>query len=411
VSNVLDRPRASSARSATARPEPLASVWVRGAFAATWAVVVGVASLIVVALVVWAADSQSVASAGGAMRFAAQLWLLAHRTPLRVVGGGALTIPPLALTIGLGLLLARASAILARSTDCADGRGLSIIVASVTAPYAILATVLAAVTASSALRPSVGAAFVCAVLIGGLSATIGATRGAGLIRPAWRSLPVDVRGSVEAASAAGVVLLTMATLLAFGSLVAHGHLFGSIVGSYHGSPGEIAMVVLSLLMLPNAACFALGYIAGPGFAIGAGTSVAYGGSHLGAMPAFPLLAAVPSGPAPWQILSICIAALVAAGVVAGGRVARLTTLDLKERVRTALVGGAVLGIGTAVLVGFAGGPSGPGRLSAVGPSPWQVGLAVAGEVAVVSTVTVLIRATAWGGRLRDRLVRRHHSAA
>jgi hypothetical protein len=164
--------------------------------------------------------------------------------------------------------------------------------------------------------------------------------------------------------------------------------------------------VLSLLMLPNAACFALGYIAGPGFAVGAGTSVAYGGSHLGAMPAFPLLAAVPSGPAPWQILAVCIAALVAAGVVAGGRVARLTTLDLKERVRGALVGGAVLGIATAVLVGYAGGPSGPGRLSAVGPSPWQVGLAVAGEIALVSTVTVLVLATAWGGRLRERVTRR-----
>jgi hypothetical protein len=402
VSNVLDRPRVPSPRSAAARPEPIASVWLRGAFAATWAVVVGVASLIVIALVVWAADSESVATAGGAMRFAAQLWLLAQRTPLRLAGGGALAIPPLALTVGVGALLARATAIVARSTACSDGRGLSVIVASVAAPYAVLATVLAAMTASAAMRPSVGAAFVCALLVGGVSSAIGALRGAGLIRSTWRSLPRDVRGSLEAAGSATVVLLGAATLLAVGSLLAHAHQFGSLVGSYHSGSGEFAMVLLSLLMLPNAAVFAVGYVAGPGFAIGAGTSVTYGGSHLGAVPAFPLVVAAPSGAAPWQILTICVLALLATGVVAGVRVARPAESSLKDQLRRGLGAAAAVGLGAAVLVGYAGGPAGPGRLSAVGPSPWQVGLAVAGEIAVVSSVTVLVLATAAGERLRER---------
>jgi hypothetical protein len=166
------------------------------------------------------------------------------------------------------------------------------------------------------------------------------------------------------------------------------------------------MVLLSLLMLPNAVCFALGYLAGPGFAVGAGSSVAYGGSHLGALPAFPLLAGVPTGPAPWQIIALGGVALVSAGVVAGWRIAGVTTLTLKERVRTALACGAILGVFTAVLVGYAGGPSGPGRLAAVGPSPWKVGLAVAGEVGLISSLAVLFLATAWGERLRERIAAR-----
>ena len=69
----------------------------------------------------------------------------------------------------------------------------------------------------------------------------------------------------------------------------------------------------------------------------------------------------------------------------------------------ALVAAAVLGLGAAVLVAFAGGPSGPGRLSAVGSSPWQVGLAVAAEMAVTSVVVVVV---VWWVQRR----RRHPSA-
>jgi len=396
-SDVLDRLRVPPARSSSTRSEPVGSVWVRGAFAATWAFAVGVASLVVLALVVWAADPRSVATAGGAMRLAAQLWLLAHRTPLRV-NGGALTLPPLGLTLVLGMLVARATAIVARGTRCADGREFGIVVASVTVPYAVLATALAALTPSSAIHPSVGAAAVCAVLIGGLSATIGAVLGAGLARQTWRSLPLELRVSLDAAGASAAVLVGAATVLVIASLLAHGHEFGAMLSNYSGTPGEFSMVLLSLLLLPNAVMFSLGYLVGPGFAIGAGTSVALGGAHIGAMPALPLLAGVPTGRAAGPVMAACIAAIVLAGAVAGWRVTRRSTLTTPDRVRSALVAGAVLGIGAALLVGFAGGPSGPGRLRAVGPSPWQVGLTVAGEASVVAVVVVL--SAAWIGLAR-----------
>jgi hypothetical protein len=389
VSEVLDRLRVSAVRPPAARSEPVASVWVRGAFAATWAVAVGVAALVVLALVVWAADSRSIANAAGAMRLAAQLWLVAQRTPLRV-SGGAITLPPLGLTLVLALLLARATAIVARGAKCADGRELGIVITSVTAPYAVLATILAAVVPSSSFRPSIGAAFVSAAIVGGVSATIGAARASGLGAEAWRTLPLDLRASLDAAGSAIAILIGAATVLVMGSLLAHGHEFWVMLRSYSGSPGEFSMALLSLLLLPNAVVFSVGYLVGPGFAIGAGSSVGFGGVHLGAMPALPLLAAVPSGRAPWPVTAACFAAVVLAGTVAGWRVARRPTLGVADRVRSALFSGAVVGIVVAILAGFAGGPAGPGRLSAVGPSPWQAGLAVAVETGVVAAVVVLI---------------------
>jgi hypothetical protein len=396
VTDVLDgRTRVAAARPSTTSNEAVASVWIRGAFAAAWAAALGVASLVVLALVVWAADSQSGASAGGAMRLAGQLWLVAHRTPLRI-SDGALTLPPLGLTLVLGSLVARATAIVARGTRCSDVRDFSVIVTSVALPYGIFATVLAVATPSTTIRPSAGAAFVCAVLVGGVFAAIGAARGAGVTRLAWRSIPTDLRVSLRAAGAAAAVLLVAATLLTFGSLLVHAHRVGTIVNSYSGTAGVFSMLLLSLLLLPNAVVFSVGYLAGPGFAVGAGTSVALGGSQVGAMPALPLLATVPAGPAPLPVLIASVIVLVAAGGLAGWRVARSSTLNLQGQVKSALVAAAALGIGAALVVGFAGGPAGPGRLSAVGPSPWQVGLAVTGEIAVVATIVVL--ASAWKRR-------------
>jgi hypothetical protein len=56
--------------------------------------------------------------------------------------------------------------------------------------------------------------------------------------------------------------------------------------------------------------------------------------------------------------------------------------------------GAVAGVLTAIGVGLAGGPVGPGRMAVVGASPWQVGLATAGEVTAVAALVVAVAARA-----------------
>lgn len=365
-------------------------MWVRGAIAAAWAVLVGVSSLIVLALVVWAADSAASANAGGAMKFAVQLWLLAHRVPLRVPSGGALTIPPMALTLVVGALIARGSAIIARSAECHDARDVGVIAVAVAGPYAVMATVLAVVTPSAALRPSIAAAFLSSIVIATIAGMIGAARGSGLVRPTWEAMPGETQTVLAGIARAGVVLFGAAMVLTVGSLLAHLHEFGTIAGDYSGFSGTFAMGALAVLMIPNAACFAVGYISGPGFAVGTGTSVSYTSVHLGAVPAFPLLATVPSGPAPWQIMVLFIAAVVGAGVAAGLRIASLPSSSLRTRVRLAAITGGVFGLAVTAIVGFAGGPGGPGRLSSVGPSPWRVGLATATEVAVVAVAAVVV---------------------
>ncbi len=376
---------------APTRAEAAGSVWVRGAFAAAWSAALGLGLLLVVSLILLTTDSRATASAGDAARLATQLWLVAHRSPLQVPGG-VLSMPPLALTLALGLIVARASAIVARASRCADVRALGPVVISVALPYAVIAAVLAGVVRTGTLRPSPGAAFVCAALVSGLFASLGATRGAGLGREAWQSVPLRLQVPLQAAGTAAILLLAAASLLTVGSILAHLHRFTSVVNGYAGAPGEISMLLLSLALVPNAAIFGLGYLTGPGFAVGTGTAVAIGSSHVAAVPALPLLTAVPAGRAPWPVLAWCVLAVVVAGIAAGRRITRSSTLDLTGRLQSVVVAAAALGVVAAVVTGFAGGPAGPGRLRAFGPSPWQVGLAVAGETAVVAALAVLAAA-------------------
>ena len=314
---------------------------------------------------------------------------------------GVWALRPLGLTIGFGLLVARAAAILARSFSCEDSRDVGVVAAAVAVPYAVLSALLALIAGSGSLKPSIGVAFLCAAVIGGLAATIGAFRGAGQTTAVWGAMRADLRLSLQASGTAGFVLLGAATLLAIGSVLSHSSQFGDSLRSYRGASGQFSMILLSLFLLPNAIIFALSYIVGPGFAIGSGTSVAYGGAHVGATPALPLLAAVPTGKAPFQIVALCLAVLVVASVLGGWRIAKAPDLTLQDQLRIVLVSAVVLGVGAAALTGIAGGSAGPGRLREVGPSPWQVGLTLAGEMAVVAGLVVLV--VSWSAPVRDRI--------
>jgi hypothetical protein len=159
----------------------------------------------------------------------------------------------------------------------------------------------------------------------------------------------------------------------------------------HGPAGVLSLLVLGLLLLPNAVLWAAAYSVGPGFAVGVATSVAPTGVHVGDVPSFPLLGALPgTGSAP-AVALLAVLVPVLAGALVGLHAVR-TRPDgdrpgaLVVPVRAALSGvlaGAALG-GLALLTS---GSLGNGRMSVLGPDGWPVGLAAAGEVAALAALT------------------------
>jgi hypothetical protein len=376
--------RSNSERGATgARPGLLSSVWARGLVSALWATAVGCAVLVFAVLIAWAGDSRSGAGAGSAIRTALQLWLAGHRVPLHVEGG-TIVLAPIGLTVGLCWLVARAAAVLARGQQVDDPRGVGLIAVAVGVPYAVLSTFVAAAAHSSHVRPAPAVALVAGLLLGMGSAGWGAARGVGLVRSCWTRLPAAAARPLSGGLAASGVLVVGGLLLLVASLATHAATAWSDVGALGGGGvGAGAVLVLDLLLVPNAALAAVGYLAGPGFGVGAGSAVTIGSVHAGALPALPLLAAVPRSSAGVVVEGLVLLVLVGAGLAAAGVVARFGEPLLRSML-LALGAGAVAGTVIAALVAIAGGSGGPGRMTAVGASPWQTGLAVAAEVAAVA---------------------------
>ena len=164
-----------------------------------------------------------------------------------------------------------------------------------------------------------------------------------------------------------------------------------------GVVGGAGLVLLNLALLPTAAVWAASFAIGPGFAMGAGTSLGPAGSSVGALPAVPVFAAVPDPVLFPDRVWLVVLVPVAAGALAGIRIARAGGGERRQLV-DALGTGLLSGLVFAVLAWLSGGSLGADRMSEFGPSPLLSGVLLAGEVAVTALVTVVLWQTFRGRR-------------
>ena len=85
-----------------------------------------------------------------------------------------------------------------------------------------------------------------------------------------------------------------------------------------GLSASLLMAAVSVAYLPNVAIWGSAFSVGPGFAVGAKTSVTLGAVHLGAVPAVPLLAALPANGAPPTFAKLAVIAPIGAGCSLAG---------------------------------------------------------------------------------------------
>ena len=388
MTELLTRPPAATT-STVSETSGTGSVWWRGCLAALWAVALGLASLVVLVLIVWATDSRSGAGAGQAIRFALQLWLVAHKVPLHI-GAATVAVAPLGLTLGLSFLVARAAAVLARGHDVRDVVGILTVGTAVGVPYAVLTAFVAAAATAAPVRPSPVAAMGCGLVVGWLAATWGAARGTVGVRALVQSLPRGLGRPLAAGAVALAVVFAGGMVLDLASLAVHARTAADLSDALGtGVVAGFALLLADALLLPNAALATVGYLTGPGFAVGTGTSVSLGGSHVGSVPALPLLAALPHGPAPILVRLLAIVLLLLAGGLAAWWVVRDGEPSPSAILCRVFGAAGCAGVLAALLVAAAAGPAGPGRMAAVGASAWQVGLVLAGEIAFVATLVAL----------------------
>lgn len=382
---------------------------VSGVVAALQAVAFSLAVVVLpgVAAFVASSDTGSTAGWGQSVTVAAGLWLLGHGVPL-VASGTTVTLVPLGLT-ALALLCAFASA--RRSAHTATSAWVA-----GTVTYAV-ATLGVALLAGTTTPWGLAVAVVGGALVGGLGLGAGilarpdAPAAGALAGPVDRWLPATVRLGLRGALVATGLLVAASALLVGAWVVAGRATSGDILlGLAPGPVGGLVLGVAQLLVLPNLVLWAAAWLVGPGFVVGEGSTFTASGSDPGALPAVPLLGALPDDAWTTALTPWLPALVVVIGLVAGAYVWRrlpdAVGADDADPVRWSEVALALAGLaaGAGLLLGaltwVGSGAVGPGRLQTVGADALVVGLLAAAEVGGGAAVALVC------GRL-DVLGRRH----
>jgi hypothetical protein len=341
------------------------------------------------------------------------IWLLGHGVPLT-----ADTVTVSLAPLGIAALALFATYVSAKRYAPVSARAW----AAGAITYALGATAVAAL-AGSAPGWSLAVATVAGLIMGGLGMALGI-----LARPdgptfteigeraealAYRLAGVDLvpatfRLGLRAGAVVVALLLGGAALLVATWAVAGRATSSDIITALEpGWTGGIVFAVAQLALLPNLVLWAVSWLAGPGFAVGEGTSFTPFGTVSGPLPAIPLLGALPGEDWANPVSAWAPVLVVACGVVAG--------LFVWQRLEPSLVrwpdvgwvfAGIVATPGVLLLLGqwIAAGAGGPGRLSDVGANPLVTAGLVAAEVGGGAAAVLLgakLDAIGLVGRLRD----------
>ncbi|WP_432002520.1 cell division protein PerM [Streptomyces sioyaensis] len=434
MSQFTDRGPALSShgRTAAQRSSAIGAAFLGGVTAAG----LGLGALTVAVLLLWVASPAPDSGPSGALHLAADLWLLAHGgdlvrtgTPSGVPAPVAVT-PLLLVVLPVWLLHRAARHALATAVDGRPAPGDAPGAASVVTPRTLLGALL-----TGYLCIAAGALLYAGA--GGLSAEplsvlvyVPATAVATLAATAWRLLrhpgadllperalracarvPDGLRtffSGARCAVAGRAAGFALAALLGSGALLT---LLG--LGLHAGRVGQdllqlapdwasrATVLLLCLVLLPNAAVWGTAYGLGPGFTVGAGSTVGpLGTSAHPVLPQLPLLGGVPDAgpgsPLTWAVavLPMVAGVLLARSVVrpgdqgspgaAGGPWSWWATACV------AALGAGFCGAAMALLAGLSGGALGTGALAAFGPSWWRTGLAAAGWTALTGIPGALV---------------------
>ena len=215
-------------------------------------------------------------------------------------------------------------------------------------------------------------------------------------------IPVEWRDNIVAALRIAAAILVGLIGVASGALVI-GLLLGfstevSLYESLHtGILGGLAITVAQLALVPVAVVWMVAWIAGPGFALGAGAVVSPFAATVGAVPAIPILGAIPESTSvgPWvTAIPVVIALIVAARTATDAHVTDAGTIG--RTAVTALMAAIAVVVAVMVIGSYASGAAGPGRFDHLGINPILVGGVLAAGTLV----------GAFGGLLISNQVRR-----
>lgn len=368
MTDLLEPPGTRASTETTSEARPLRSLAIGAGAAGAGSALLVLAGCLALAVVGWfASDAGGHGTTRDALRVGTDGWLLAQGAHLGLTTSGAtITAVPLGLTALSCYVAHRFGRWAAATSAIGDLRALALGVLVLSGVYGLVALLAAVLASTAEAEPGLVGAFAGGFLLAAVGGGSGLLRGSGVD---WRSLvPEHVRAIAVGAVGAVLMLVAASSVLLAVALLADLGTAANVLSRLHADvSGGLLYTALVAAVAPNAVLLAGSYLLGPGFAVGTGTLVSPASVVLGPVPAFPLLAALPSEGAQPSWLSALVVAPVAASVAG-------VVLMMRRHPAFTYDTGALRGLGAGVsggllltlLVMSAGGAVGPGRMAEVG---------------------------------------------
>lgn len=393
-------------RAPARRRSPAAAACVVGGAVAA---VLGLGFLAVLVIVLWISSPYPDSGPGGALHLAAGLWLLAHGTELvryETLSGvpAPVGLTPLLLVALPALLIRRAARLgsAAQEDRGAEPLPAGVVFSAVLCGYLGVGALAVVYAAAGPMPADPLSAARHLPVVAALAAAGGVweARGRPLGQLPGRLTRPRYALALRAGAGGVLVLLGGGALLVGASLAWHGaEVQGSFAALTGDWSGRFAVLLLAVVLIPNAVVWGAAYALGPGFALGTGaaaTPLGFGGSPV--LPGFPLLAALPpqgpGTPLTWAVGAVPVVAGLAVGWFA---VRRARDVSYGETALTAALGALVCALAMAALTAASAGPLGSRELAAFGPVWWQAGAAALGWTLVLA-VPLAVTVHAWRNR-------------
>ncbi|RNL78543.1 DUF6350 family protein [Nocardioides marmorisolisilvae] len=382
-------------------PEPGRPLSATAAMGGAMAVGITLVLCMSLALTAWfLADGGAHGNTKDALRVGSDAWLMGHGSHLTLTGL-PLGLTPLALTMMLVLVAFRCGRWAGRNAHTVtDDRVLVGGVATFAGAYVVIAVIVCTLATTTGATPGMSRTVLGALLISALAGGLGQGVGTGRLDFWLDQVPAWIREVALGAVCGALLLLASGAVLVAVSLLFSFNEASEILSKLDLSTGDaLTYTLVMALVAPNLALLGSSYLLGPGFAIGTGTTVSPTAVSLGAVPAFPVLAALPGdGPTPgWLVVLMAVPALAAAiGAGIGRRDGESQPLDL-----AALRGAAAgffAGVLITVAISFAGGPAGTGRMADIGAPTARVLVFATGTMMVGGLIGAVVHE--WWSRRR-----------
>ena len=326
-----------------------------------------------IALIAWATAGSATGTTTDPIRGAAWIWLGAHHIPFSLalpptgIAGyfsylpwGAIALPFIAIRTTFNRALDRLQG------DFHDINGVRTIYSIF---YTIIVTALAYLSASPAVRPQWYLAPIFGFFIA-ISATLTCGQRMKMSEPLVIATRIAATIVGLCMVIVGILIFTHFAQVKQLSFLLQPGIFGGAL-----------LLLLNILYLPNAAMALASYIAGSGFAVGAGTLISPWWYHSDQIPVLPLLGILPTHRHPLMIVSALF--FVAVGAL-------LVYWTIQSGISVLLQSGIFLSVMLVLLAYLSSGSLMTDEMGAFGLSIWKFGVAAILEIALGAASTTFI---------------------